>query len=130
MLELLNVGVIECSSCRMFELLNIHFQVMGFIWKYWWSLRGIRKIFELLIVNSISDWYFHFKKWLKIVNWIILHNFTYFAVIKHQNNQKNMALKLQSDIEDLNMMIELTTKKFVAETKVSQNFFFMERSSS
>lgn len=41
-----------------------------------------------------------------------------------------MALKLQSDIEDLNMMIELTTKKFVAETKVSQNFFFMERSSS
>ena len=74
--------------------------------------------------------YFNFKKWLKKIHWIILHNFTYFAVLNYQNNQKNMALKLQSDIEDLNMMIELTTKKFVAETKVSQNFFFMERSSS
>ena len=35
-----------------------------------------------------------------------------------QNNQKNMALKFQSEIEDLAMMIELSTKKLVAETKV------------
>ena len=36
-----------------------------------------------------------------------------------------MALKLQSDIEDLNMMIELTTKKLVAETKVSLTLMYI-----
>ncbi|XP_066928346.1 putative leucine-rich repeat-containing protein DDB_G0290503 [Clytia hemisphaerica] len=37
-----------------------------------------------------------------------------------RNNQRNMVLRFQNEIEDLKMMIDLTTKKLVAETKMKQ----------